>query len=398
MTDVVNFTWILSNQTPSTASCSSVIGSKIEAEADVTFYAADVGASFKVGYLINDPLGVQHLYYAPTYTPSSATLTETFIIDLTSIIQNSIGTGQYKFVGVEVYSYPDGALKSGLYQNYNGCNTLLVTSPCQPPNGIQRYCGSDNKTLYVWSSVTCQYDSLVCSTNYCQNGNCTSPPATFASISLTPSSVSIQVGQNASLTATCQDSNGATISCPTLSWGSDNTTVATVSNGVITARAVGTAYVWAYVGNIVSDNRVLVTVQSAPPPPPPPPGCTNPKYKCRGSSCISDNCDGTGTYTTNTCNNACAAPPPPSARYTCSGSPTYTCNIDANGAYPDVNSCLNACKAPPPPPPGGGGGGTTGCLPSCDINTNYCIANTCIPKTYIIYGALGLFALMMLRR
>lgn len=80
------------------------------------------------------------------------------------------------------------------------------------------------------------------------------------------------------------------------------------------------------------------------------PVCTNPKYKCVGTSCISDNCDGSGIYTTSNCNNSCT-----------------------------------------------GGGGTTTC-PGCDLTKNYCISGSCIPKTYIVIGTVGFFALMMLRR
>lgn len=90
-------------------------------------------------------------------------------------------------------------------------------------------------------------------------------------------------------------------------------------------------------------------------------GCTNPKYKCVNGVCISDNCDGTGTYTTSNCNNACAAPPP------------------GGGA----------------PPPGGGGGGFGVCSPACTAE-QYCIAGTCVEKKYITYGAIGVGALLLL--
>lgn len=63
------------------------------------------------------------------------------------------------------------------------CPILTITgAACQPPNGVQRYCGTDNKTVYVWNQVTCQYDSTLCSTGHCTNGYCDNPPPPPANV------------------------------------------------------------------------------------------------------------------------------------------------------------------------------------------------------------------------
>ena len=67
-----------------------------------------------------------------------------------------------------------------------------------------------------------------------------------ASVVVSPASVPLDVGETAQLTATAQDSNGATLSGRVITWSSGNTAVATVSSsGLVTARAAGSATVTA---------------------------------------------------------------------------------------------------------------------------------------------------------
>lgn len=61
-------------------------------------------------------------------------------------------------------------------------------------------------------------------------------------VSLNQTSVSLTVGQSATLTATVKPTNATN---KTVSWTSSNTTVATVSSGKITAKAVGSATITA---------------------------------------------------------------------------------------------------------------------------------------------------------
>ncbi|MDD3474338.1 MAG: hypothetical protein PHP08_00360 [Candidatus Dojkabacteria bacterium] len=116
--------------------------------------------------------------------------------------------------------------------------------------------------------------------------------------------------------------------------------------------------------------------------------CTTPKYKCTGTQCISDNCDGSGIYTTSNCNNVCN-PSCTTPKYKCIGTQCISDNCDGSGIYTTSN-CNNLCT--------GGGDGAQGCVPSCDPTKEFCLSFIgfgCQPKTYV-YGAAGFLLLMML--
>src|SRR6266496_3833718 len=66
--------------------------------------------------------------------------------------------------------------------------------------------------------------------------------APVASVTVSPSTVTLQVGGTAQLTATLKDSAGRTLSGRTITWSSDSASVATVSaSGLVTAVKAGTA-------------------------------------------------------------------------------------------------------------------------------------------------------------
>src|SRR5207247_2818437 len=63
-----------------------------------------------------------------------------------------------------------------------------------------------------------------------------------ASVTVTPPSASVQVGQTVQLTATPRDANGNALPGRTVTWASTNTTVATVNRqGLVTTKVVGSA-------------------------------------------------------------------------------------------------------------------------------------------------------------
>ena len=67
-----------------------------------------------------------------------------------------------------------------------------------------------------------------------------------ASVTVTPPSASVQVGQTVQLTATLKDANGNILTGRTVTWSSNQTTVATVNaTGRVTARAAGSATITA---------------------------------------------------------------------------------------------------------------------------------------------------------
>ena len=82
------------------------------------------------------------------------------------------------------------------------------------------------------------------------------------SISVSPSSATVEVGSTAQLTATANPPNSAT----TFTWGSSNNAVATVStSGLVTGVAAGTATISASAGG--KTGTATITVPAPPPPP-----------------------------------------------------------------------------------------------------------------------------------
>jgi uncharacterized protein YjdB len=67
-----------------------------------------------------------------------------------------------------------------------------------------------------------------------------------ASVTVSPTTASLQVGQTTQLTATPKDANGNPLSGRVVTWASSNTTVATVSgSGLVSAKAAGSATITA---------------------------------------------------------------------------------------------------------------------------------------------------------
>src|SRR5207244_4447319 len=64
--------------------------------------------------------------------------------------------------------------------------------------------------------------------------------APVASVTVTPASASVQAGQTVQLTATLKDANGNILTGRTVTWSSNNTSVATVNNtGLVMGVAAG---------------------------------------------------------------------------------------------------------------------------------------------------------------
>ena len=88
---------------------------------------------------------------------------------------------------------------------------------------------------------------IACSAATTPGGGSTTPPS-VAVVTISPPSVSAQVGKAVQLTATAKDSAGNVLTDRGVSWNSSDNTVAQVSaTGMVTARAVGTAVVQATV-------------------------------------------------------------------------------------------------------------------------------------------------------
>jgi uncharacterized protein YjdB len=88
-------------------------------------------------------------------------------------------------------------------------------------------------------------------------------PASVASVAVTVDSASLLVGHSSAVHCVAKDSAGNVLTGGATTWVSSNTSVATVTSGVVTAKAAGTATISATVGGVTGSVGVRVT---APPP------------------------------------------------------------------------------------------------------------------------------------
>ncbi len=89
-------------------------------------------------------------------------------------------------------------------------------------------------------------------------------PQILTSITISPSSASVGIGSTTQLTATCKDQNNNTMTCPSLTWSTTNSSIATVDpTGKVTGIAMGTINVTAVSGSITS-NISTITVTEPP--------------------------------------------------------------------------------------------------------------------------------------
>ena len=90
-------------------------------------------------------------------------------------------------------------------------------------------------------------------------------PPVVASVTLDPSSMTIEVGETFQFTATAMTSDGMTIPNGSFTWMSDDDGIATVDKtGMVTAVAAGTAMITASVNDITSMPAIVI-VQDVPP-------------------------------------------------------------------------------------------------------------------------------------
>ena len=99
----------------------------------------------------------------------------------------------------------------------------------------------------------------------CQRSSPITEPASVASVTVSPPSIEIGVGQSAQLAATPRDRNGHPLSGRRVTWATSDATVATVdAAGLVTGATAGSATITATSEGVGGTAAVTVT---APPPP-----------------------------------------------------------------------------------------------------------------------------------
>ncbi len=92
----------------------------------------------------------------------------------------------------------------------------------------------------------------------------TAEESVLTTLTVSPSSVTITVGNTQQFIAICNDQFDSTMTCPTITWSTTDTTIGTISNtGMFSGLAEGTVTVQAISGTIIG--TAIVIVSTAPP-------------------------------------------------------------------------------------------------------------------------------------
>ena len=111
-----------------------------------------------------------------------------------------------------------------------------------------------------WMWILASSLALACGGSSDNNGGGgTTEPPTVATVAVTPSTASLEVGTHLSATATPKDANGNALTTP-VSWLTSDTSVAAVSSaGLVTARKIGNATIFATSGAVQGSFPLTVT-------------------------------------------------------------------------------------------------------------------------------------------
>ena len=157
-------------------------------------------------------------------------------------------------------------------------STTQLTATCKDQNGSTMICpaltwiSSDTTKVTVSPSGSVTGIAIGTANITAKSGYITSnistitvtPPPILTSITVSPSTTSVDINGTTQLTAICKDQNNNTVTCPVMTWSSSDTTKVTVSpSGSVTGIAIGTANITAKSGYITS-NTSTVTVTTLP--------------------------------------------------------------------------------------------------------------------------------------
>ena len=131
-------------------------------------------------------------------------------------------------------------------------------------NQLKHVGGTNTYILYYSSGFTSSTSSNENKIYLFEKVNESTDPVSVTGVSLNKSSLTLETGETAALTATVAPANAANKS---VTWSSSDTTVATVADGVVTAVAAGTATITVTTADGGKTATCTVTVTAAEPAP-----------------------------------------------------------------------------------------------------------------------------------
>ena len=152
-------------------------------------------------------------------------------------------SGQIKIFNPQKYPERYWTYSENQLKHVGGTNTYILYYS----NGFASATSSNENKIYLFEKV-----------------NESTEPVSVSGVSLNKTSLTLEAGETAALTATVTPANAANKS---VTWSSSDTTVATVADGVVTAVAAGTATITVTTADGGKTATCTVTVVAAEPAP-----------------------------------------------------------------------------------------------------------------------------------
>ncbi|MDQ2768246.1 MAG: Ig-like domain-containing protein, partial [Gemmatimonadota bacterium] len=121
------------------------------------------------------------------------------------------------------------------------------------------HCSSSRAIYYRSILVFAAMFPVACGGSSDKGGGGTTEPPSVATVAVSPSTASLEVGTHLTATATPKDASGNSLNMP-VSWLTSDTSVASVTSaGVVTARRIGAATIFASSGAVQGSFPLTVT-------------------------------------------------------------------------------------------------------------------------------------------
>jgi uncharacterized protein YjdB len=243
---------------PVSGSCgTSLAGSTVGNKRSCAVGGLTAGTSYQFQVVaFRGTLNQNAVFGALSNVAAAATLAQMVVGAVTvspTAISGSVGqTGQFSAAVTD----PSGNPVTGQKVAWSSSSNSIVSIDS---TGMAKAMGAGSATI----SASCLGKSGTAAVTV-TGGGTTGQPAT---ITISPSSASVQVGASQLFTATVTDASGNVLTSQTVTFTSSNLLVGTVGNltGIVTALAVGTSTISATVGSL--NTSAMLTVSATQPPP-----------------------------------------------------------------------------------------------------------------------------------